>query len=195
MSVYGTGLGNFVQSAAAVPLPQYLAGFEGYINKVPVPLYYVSPNQVNVQIPYETAPGPATLIVGNPYENSNPYRFTVSAAGPGIFTFQDGSINPSRTATVGQTVTLFITGEGQVTPSVATGHTPTGNRIPQPRQTVTVTVGGTPAIVQAIGIPSWSVGVTQINFTIPSGVAGGVQPVVVTVGTASSPSANIAITQ
>jgi uncharacterized protein (TIGR03437 family) len=195
MSVYGTGLGNFVQSAAAVPLPQYLAGFEGYINNVPVPLYYVSPNQVNVQIPYETAPGPATLIVGNPYENSNPYRFTVSAAGPGIFTFQDGSINPSRTATVGQTVTLFITGEGQVTPSVATGHTPTGNRIPQPRQTVTVTVGGTPAIVQAIGIPSWSVGVTQINFTIPSGVAGGVEPVVVTVGTASSPSANITITQ
>jgi uncharacterized protein (TIGR03437 family) len=194
LSVYGTGLGDFAQSTAALPLPQYLAGFEALVNGVPAPLYYVSPNQVNIQIPYETQPGRATLTLGNPYENVD-YPFTVSAAGPGIFTFQDGSINPSRSGKTGDTVTLFITGEGQVTPSVATGHTPSGSRMPQPRQTVTVTVGGIPATVQAIGIPSWSVGVTQINFTIPSGVAAGVQPVVVTVGTTASPAANITITQ
>ena len=51
LSVYGAQLGNFPQSAAAIPLPQYLAGFEASINGVPAPLYYVSPNQVNVQIP------------------------------------------------------------------------------------------------------------------------------------------------
>jgi len=194
LSVYGTGLGNFAQSTAVIPLPQYLAGFEAWINNVPAPLYYVSPNQVNVQIPYETQPGRATLTLGNPYENVD-FPFTVGTAGPGIFTFQDGSINPSRSGRAGDTVTLFITGEGQVTPSVATGNTPTGSRMPQPRQTVTMTVGGVPATVQAIGIPSWSVGVTQINFTIPSGLAAGVQPVVVTVGTAASPAANITITQ
>jgi uncharacterized protein (TIGR03437 family) len=194
LSVYGTGMGNFAQSAAAIPLPQYLAGFEAYINNVPAPLYYVSPNQVNIQIPYETSTGRATLTLGNPYENVN-YRFTVTAAGPGIFTFPDGSINPSRAASTGQIVTLFITGEGQVTPSVSTGNTPQGSRIPQPRLPVTVTVGGIPATVQSIGIPNWSVGVTQINFTIPSGLTPGVQPVVVTVGTAASPAAKITVTQ
>src|SRR5205085_5868969 len=74
LSVYGAQLGNFPQSAAAIPLPQYLAGFEASINSVPAPLYYVSPNQVNVQIPYETQPGQATLVLGNPFENVT-YRF------------------------------------------------------------------------------------------------------------------------
>ena len=194
MSVYGTAMGNFAQSAAAVPLPQYLAGFEAFVNDVPAPLYFVSPNQVNIQIPYETSPGRATLNLGNPWENIN-YRFTVTAAAPGIFTFPDGSVNPSRAASGGQTVTMFITGEGQVTPAVTTGSTPSGSRMPQPRQPVTVTVGGLPATVQSIGIPSWSVGVTQVNFTVPAGLAPGVQQVIVTVGTAASPPANITINQ
>ena len=56
-----------------------------------------------------------------------------------------------------------------------------------------VTVG--PAGVPLVGIVSGLVGVTQINFTIPNGVPSGVQPVVVTVGTASSPPANINVTQ
>ena len=57
LSVYGTALGNFVQSAGTIPLPQYLAGFEASVNGVTAPLYYVSPGQVNIQIPYETQPG------------------------------------------------------------------------------------------------------------------------------------------
>ena len=126
MAIYGAGLGTFVQAAAAIPLPQYLAGFEAFINGYPCPLYYVSANQVNVQIPYEITPGPATLTVGNPWENVT-YGFTVSANAPGIFVFSDGSVNPSRTAARGQETFLYITGEGQVAPSLADGATPAGN--------------------------------------------------------------------
>ncbi len=90
LSIYGAALGTFVESAYTVPLPKYLAGFEAVINGVPAPIYYVSPNQVNVQIPYETQPGPATLEIGNPYTNIT-YNFQVSAAAPGIFTFSDGA--------------------------------------------------------------------------------------------------------
>jgi uncharacterized protein (TIGR03437 family) len=198
LSVYGTAMGNFAQSAAAIPLPQYLAGFEALINNVPAPLYYVSPNQVNIQIPYETQPGRATLTLGNPYQNVN-YTINVSQAGPGIFTFPDGGINPSRAATAGQTVTMFITGDGQVSPSLADGTTPApGTRLtslPKPKLPVTVTVGGTVATIAFIGIPSGLVGVTQINFTVPPGTPPGDQPVVVTVGTASTPAAKITITQ
>ena len=198
VSVYGTALGDFAQSAAAIPLPQYLAGFEAMVNNVPAPLYYVSPNQVNVQIPYETAPGAATLMLGNPYQNVN-YNFHVQAAAPGIFTLPDGSVNPSSTARVGDTVTMFITGEGPVRPSLATGATPSPrtpvSQLPQPRLPVMVTVGNAAATVQFIGIPSGLVGVTQINFTIPTGVSAGPQPVVVTVGAAASPPAKITIAQ
>jgi uncharacterized protein (TIGR03437 family) len=198
VSVYGTGMGSMAQSAATIPLPQFLAGFEAYVNNVPTPIWYVSPNQVNLQIPYETAPGSTTLTVGNPWENVN-YTISVAAAGPGIFTFpagaQAGFINPFPSAARGQTVTLFITGEGAVRPSVTTGSNPNPGTVPTPRQTVTVTVGGVAATTTYVGIPGWSVGVTQINYTIPTTAPTGVQPVVVTVGTAASLPAKINITQ
>jgi uncharacterized protein (TIGR03437 family) len=196
MSVYGTGLGNFAQSAAAIPLPQFLAGFNAYVNGVPAPIYYVSPNQVNIQIPYETRAGAATLDLGNPYENVS-YNFTVSNVGPGIFTLPDGSVNPSRSAARGQVATLFLTGEGQVRPSLATGTTPSPRtalaNLPKPQATVVVTVGGVPVTPDFIGIPWGLVGVTQVNFKIPDGVAPGVQDVVVTVGGVPSNSAKITV--
>jgi len=195
LSIYGAALGTFAQSTATIPLPQYLAGFEASINGITAPLYYVSPNQVNVQIPYATNPGRATLVVGNPYANLT-YKFEVSAAAPGIFTFQNGSINPFSSAAHGQAVTLFITGEGQVTPSLATGATPSAHaQSPKPVLPYSVTVGGVAAAIDFIGIPSGLVGVTQINYTVPSGVATGVQPVVVTVGGAASPAASLNVTQ
>jgi uncharacterized protein (TIGR03437 family) len=195
LSIYGAALGTFAQSTATIPLPQYLAGFEATINGVTAPLYYVSPNQVNVQIPYATNPGRATLVVGNPYATLT-YNFQVSAAAPGIFTFQNGSINPFSSAKHGQAVTLFITGEGQVTPSLATGTTPSPHaQSPKPLLPYSVTVGGVAATIDFIGIPSGLVGVTQINYTVPSNVSTGVQPVVVTVGGAASPAASLNVTQ
>ncbi len=196
VSVYGTGMGSMVQSAATIPLPMFLAGFEAYLNNVQVPLYYVSPTQVNFQIPYETPTGPNTLVIGNPYENSNPITITVAAAAPGIFTFQDGTINPFRSGKRGDTVTLYVTGAGAVSPSVATGDVPSNGQQPQPRlKPITVTVGGVAATTSYVGIPSWSVGVLQINYTIPATAPTGLEPVVVTVGTYSSPPANINVTQ
>jgi uncharacterized protein (TIGR03437 family) len=198
LSIYGTQLATLSQSAATIPLPPYLAGFEATINGVPAPLYYVSPGQVNVQIPYETQTGQATLVVGTPYQNAT-YTFQMSAAGPGIFTSSDGSISPSGSGKPGQTVTMFITGEGRVKPSLATGGTPSSRtplaQLPKPQLPVTVTVGGVSADIPFIGIVSGLVGVTQVNFTIPNSVPIGVQPVVVTVGAAASTPANLTVTQ
>jgi uncharacterized protein (TIGR03437 family) len=197
LSIYGTQLSTLTQSAATIPLPPYLAGFEATINGVPAPLYSVSPGQVNVQIPYETQTGQATLMVGTPYQNAT-YTFQVAAAAPGIFTSSDGSIT-SGSGQRGQTVTMFITGEGQVRPSVPTGGTPSSKtplaQLPKPRLAVTVTVGGVQADMPFIGIVNGMVGITQVNFTIPNSVPIGVQQVVVTVGTAASPPANITVTQ
>ncbi len=70
VSVYGTQFGGSVVSATATPLPWLLSGFEAAVNDVTALLYYVSPGQVNIQIPYETpARGECgQLIVGNPYD-------------------------------------------------------------------------------------------------------------------------------
>ena len=97
LSVYGTALGDFVQSAGTIPLPQYLAGFEASVNGVTAPLYYVSPGQVNIQIPYETQPGTTTLTVGNPYVNVD-YNLKIVPAAPGIFTTKGFTAAPFSNA-------------------------------------------------------------------------------------------------
>ncbi len=199
LSVYGTALGNFAQSAGAIPLPQYLAGFEASVNGVPTPLYYVSPNQVNLQIPYETQPGNASLVVGNPYVNSNNYNIIIVTSAPGIFMTNGFAAAPFSSAAAGQTSTLFITGDGQVSPALATGTSPSSGtplaQLPKPQLPVTVTVAGQAAAIKFVGIPSGLVGVTQINYQIPANTPPGVQPVVVTVGGVASPPANLTVTE
>jgi uncharacterized protein (TIGR03437 family) len=198
LSIYGAALGTFVESAYTLPLPQYLAGFSATINGVTAPIYYASPNQVNVQIPYETQPGRAQLVIWNPY-TSVTYNFQVAAAAPGIFTFADGTVNPYRTAKAGSEIAMYLTGSGAVTPAVATGAAPSPrSATPAPKLQVAITVGGIAVPASSVeynGIPTGLVGVNQINFTIPANVPPGMQPVVVTIGGIASPAANILITQ
>jgi uncharacterized protein (TIGR03437 family) len=197
LSVYGTALGNFAQSAGTIPLPLYLAGFEASVNGVTAPLYYVSPNQVNIQIPYEAQPGASILTVGNPYVNVN-YNLTIEPAAPGIFMTDGFTAAPFSSAARGQTVTLFITGEGQVSPALTDGATPPPGTppasLPKPKLPVTLTVGGQTAAIVLAAIPSGLVGVTQINYTVPMNAPLGVQPVVVTVGGVASPPAKLTVT-
>ena len=210
VSLYGTGMGSLVQSAAAAtlsPLPEYLGGVTIYVYNLSgsasylAPLYYVSPTQVNFQLPYELSPGPTEMQVFTSWNSDGlTLDFTVSTAAPGIFSYADTSTNPSPigsgSARVGDTVAIYVTGEGSLAPPMADGFAPSPNVVPVPQQKVSVTVGGVPVTnFPYLGIPSWSAGVLQINFAIPSGVATGKQPVVVTVGGAQSLPAAIAITQ
>jgi uncharacterized protein (TIGR03437 family) len=125
------------------------------------------------------------------------YPFTVAAAAPGIFAFR-GSLVPSASAAAGQTIVGFITGDGDVTPSLATGATATAtpllSQLPHSRQQLTVTVGGERALIAFNGIVPGLIGVTQINFTVPGDLGPGVQPVVVTAGGVSSAPVNLTVT-
>lgn len=200
MSVYGSLFSSApAQKAATIPLLNYMAGFQARINGLPAPLYYVSPTQVNLQIPYETAVGPATLVVTNGQDVAS-YSFQVAASAPGIFMDANGAAVPYPSGARGQVYVLFVTGEGQVLPALATGTTPAPataiSNLPAPRGAVTMTVGG--ATVQRIlfaGIPSGLAGVTQINFVIPADAPFGVQPLIVTVGGVPSPPVHFTVTQ
>lgn len=198
ISVYGRSLGDFAQLAGSIPLPQYLAGFQATVNGVIAPLYYVSPDQVNLQIPYQTQPGTATLTITNPYISAS-YSFAVVPAAPGIFMSNGFTAAPFSSASRGQTTTLFITGDGLVSPSLATGDAPAYGTVlsalPKPNLPVAVTVAGQNATIDFIGIPSGLVGVTQINYEVPPSTPLGVQQVVVSVGGVASQAANLTVTQ
>jgi len=202
VGVYGTGISNIVQQATIIPLPEYMGGIEAGVSYGPgleyfvqAPISYVSPNQVNVQIPYEVPYGPAQLSIGNPYNNVT-LNFTVQDTAPGIFSYSasgSGAASPigGVSASVGDSVSIYITGAGALNPAVADGASdPTA----APVAAVSLTVGGVPVATPSfIGEPDWAAGVLQITFTIPNGVGKGPQPVAVTVGSTKSLPANINI--
>jgi uncharacterized protein (TIGR03437 family) len=200
MSVWGASLASpgTAESASSVPLPVTIAGVAATVNGVAAPLYYVSPTQLNIQVPYQTAVGvPVTLAINNNGQVTT-RTLELAATSPGIFTDTTNTIVCGGCSAVrGQTTTLYMAGAGAVTPAIATGSapalsTPTGS-LPAPANT-TLTVGGAQASTSFIGIPYFLVGVVQINFLVPTGISTGPQPVVVNVNGTSSAAAILNIT-
>jgi uncharacterized protein (TIGR03437 family) len=200
LSVFGSQFASTPQSAGSVPLPKQLGGASATINGISAPLYFASPGQLNVQIPYELgASGTAVLRITNSAQQSVSSSFTLSSAAPGIFTDQTGATVPNTSASRGQFITLYVTGTGAVSPTVSTGAAPASGtaiaNLPKPVQTITVQVGGVQAPIQFAGIPVGLVGVTQINYQVPTTAPLGSQAVVVTVGGIASAPATLKVTQ
>jgi uncharacterized protein (TIGR03437 family) len=193
LTLFGSNFSPDVLAASSVPLPAQLDGVSATINNMIAPMWYVSPGQINLQVPYEIpANSTATLNLNNNGQTTS-VSFVVAAAAPGIFTDANGAPAGQASAERGDTATLFLTGAGAVSPIVADGAAP-GSITPQPVQSVTVTIGSVTATTRYVGIPPGLVGVTQINYVVPNNVPLGRQPVVVTVGTVSSPPAMLNVT-
>ena len=191
MAIFGTQLALTTKTATSVPLPVAMDNVSVTINGVVAPLYYISPTQLNVQVPYETpATGTVAVVVSDNGQTTSA-TIQMSAAAPGI-AGSGGALVPTATAPRGQAIALYLTGAGAVQPTVATGGVPSGTT-PVPVQNTVVTVGGTQVPTSYIGIPAWSVGVLQINFTIPTTAATGAQSVVVSVGGVASPAATLTV--
>jgi uncharacterized protein (TIGR03437 family) len=195
IAVYGSNLAASLQIAGVQPLPLTMAGASATVNGVSAPLWFVSPNQINLQIPYETAAGPAVLGIDNGGQVAS-FAFNVAPSAPGIFAY-NGSLVPYASAQQGQIIVAFITGDGDVTPSLASGASPPSGssllQLPKSRQALSLTVGGEPAAIVFNGIVPGLIGVTQVNFTVPADAKTGVQPVVVTVGGVASAPVNLTV--
>ncbi len=198
LTVFGSNLAPSTWSAATVPLPAQLAGVSATINGVTAPLYYVSPSQINLQIPYEALANSTVSLVINNNGQTSSSAFPVAATAPGIFTDRTGAVVPAKSATRGQVVTIFITGDGAVTPAIPTGSAPPAGtslaNLPAPAQSATVTIGGIKAAIQFIGIPPGLVGVTQVNFVVPAQASLGTQEISVIIGNVASVPASLVVT-
>jgi uncharacterized protein (TIGR03437 family) len=177
--------------------------------ELPAPLLFVSPSQINLQIPWEvsTGAGTVTAIVSVNGADSDPVQLPVGQASPGIFTVESGAghaiaINPdgslahaagaipganTRPARAGETLQLLVTGLGSTTPAGVTGDDSydAGGTFVR-RDTATparVRIGGVEATVVFSGLSPQFVGVYQINATVPAGVTpGNAVPLVIEIG-------------
>lgn len=189
MSITGTQLSNATQAASGA-LDNSLAGVSVTVNGWPAPVLYVSPSQINIQVPYETGAGQAVLGINN-NGNIGGYFFPVSASAPGMV-YQNGIA-----AKAGGYATVYLTGLGDVSPAIQSGISisagTAATALPKPLLPLSVTVGGAPAIVQFAGLIPGMVGIGQINFQVPPGTAAGPQLVVVTVNGVASPAQTITV--
>jgi uncharacterized protein (TIGR03437 family) len=202
MGVFGTDLISTASQARTIPLPYNMGGVSATVNGISAPVLGTFPaaNQINVQVPYEAGAGPAVLAINNNGQVSW-YPFQIAPAAPGIFGLWDTTFKPANSAAPGTTLVAYITGDGDVTPTLPTGEAPASgtavSRLPKSRLPLTVTVGGVQANVLFNGMTAGIVGATQINFTVPAGAPPGPQPVVVTVGGVPSQpvTLNVIVTQ
>lgn len=188
LSVFGSGLAEAPLASTASPLTYSLAGVSATVNGAAAPLLYVSPSQINIQIPYAVSAGPATLGINNNGRIAG-FAFQVAPASPGIY--------KTITAPPGGNVTLYVNGIGEISPNTKTGYftaaTTAPASAPRPVLPVSVTVGGIPAFIQYEGISAGLIGTMQMNLVVPASVSPGPQPVVITVGGFSSQPVTLAV--
>ncbi|HVW84516.1 MAG TPA: IPT/TIG domain-containing protein, partial [Bryobacteraceae bacterium] len=133
IAIFGSNLAAKMQSASA-PLPFALGGTSVTVNGVPAPILFVSPTQINVQVPASIAApdssiGAVPVVVTNSGGSSAPEIAGVTSTAPGFFSADgsgcgsaaalnirpDGtaSVNsPSNSAAPGDYIALFGTGFG-----------------------------------------------------------------------------------
>jgi uncharacterized protein (TIGR03437 family) len=153
---------------------------------------------LTVVVPYEVSGNPSTqLQISYQGQTSSAVTVAVAAAAPGIFTAdssgggqglignEDGTANaPGNAASVGSTVVVYATGEGQTIPVGVDGKPGDPATPPVPVQLVTATVGGLDApVIAAGGISGMVAGYLQVSVQIPSDVTvGDSVPIVLNIG-------------
>jgi uncharacterized protein (TIGR03437 family) len=209
MSIYGTNLSPITSDlngfTGITELASSMDGVTVTVAGVRAPIYFVSPGQINVQVPFEVAPGQQPVVVTTAGGASAAFTATVASVAPSIFVVDTSGtgavvknsdfslITADNKVKAGDAIVIFSTGLGQVTPAAITGvllKPPSGSL--NNTGTVTVTIGGQNAVViYSIASPSFA-GLYQTAVTVPSGVTGSVA-LVLTSGTTNSNSVNIAV--
>jgi uncharacterized protein (TIGR03437 family) len=191
VTIFGVGLSSGTQSAHSLPLSNTLGNVQVTVNGRPAPLDFVSPTQINLIIPFETVESFATFQVTNNKVPSNQVTVYTNLTAPGVFTNPTGIgpaavlhadyslVTAKHPATAGETLQLYMTGLGAVTPPVADGAGATSLSIAKEYpgsiavDILDQTGVDTNASVTFAGLAPGFPGLYQINFVVPSGLASG----------------------
>ena len=186
ISVFGERLSNGEQIATLVPLPGRLNTVEVRLGNLRLPLFFVSPGQINTQLPFDLPIGAVTLAVSNVDRPGASFRTAALAdQAPGIFSFTgDGrgqgtilvagtgllarpAIDPlSRPARRGEVVEILCTGLGRVNNPPPLGQPTPVTPLATTLVTPIVTIGGVRAEVLFSGLAPNYVGVYQVNARV-----------------------------
>lgn len=201
-TMMATDLAGSINTVTTPDLPTLLHGVSVTINGIPAPLIYVSPTQINAQVPFEVGAGPAILELIKDGVQGRPVPISITDTAPQIFLTtgthaaalnQDYSVNaPDNPATTGSVISVFWTGQGLVNNPVTTGAPATALFLNTAVASTTATIGGQPAAVLYSGLAPGYAGLAQANLQIPD-LPTGDYPLVLTAGSGTSNSATVSI--
>lgn len=206
ISIFGVDLS--LRTATARPgdlrqgrLPTSLGSVTVSIANQPAPLYFVSPGQINAQVPTALPVGQAEILINREGLLSNRVWVKVREEDPGLFMFVGrpvathldytlvgrGEVEGSTPARPGEFVVLFGTGMGATNPSFMQGVLPPiGAALVKPVQ---VLLRGQPLseeFVPYAGQAPGLAGVYQVNVLLPPDLAPGEAEVIVEIDGARS---------
>jgi len=216
MEIYGTNLANVASQTWASTdfngnaAPTALGATTVTIGGQSAFIDYVSPTQVNAQVPSNVAPGPQPVVVTTPGGTSTAFTVTVNATEPGllapaVFNLSGGQyvvalfpdnitfvLPPSVAAGVptararpGNTIIFYGVGFGPVTPNI-----PAGQIVSQSNQlsgAVQVLFNGTPGTVSFAGLTGGYLGLYQFNVVVPNVAAADTVPLTFTLNGTPAP--------
>lgn len=177
-SIFGTSLATAQVNAPSVPLPVSLGGTSVTIGGKAAPLVFVSPGQINAQVPYEVQPGQSIPVVVTVNGTASPVaNVTVIAAAPGIFQYgtkravvqnANYTINASENgAPADSYVVVYLTGAGDLDNPVPTGQAAGSTPLSRTRGAVTATINNVNAEVAFAGLTPNFIGLMQVNLKVP----------------------------
>lgn len=191
VSGYGADLANGTVLASTLPLPKTLAGTSVSIVDstgvtTPAPLFFVSPLQVNFQIPSGVALGSASITIASGDGTTSAGTVAIAVVAPGLFVANPAGLVAANVITVaaGGAQTLGSTSQvvnGAVVPLPVNLGPPaqqvflvlyaTGVAGRSSLANVSVSVGGLSLPVAYVG-PQGDAGLDQVNVQIPASLAG-----------------------
>jgi uncharacterized protein (TIGR03437 family) len=222
VSIFGLNLASATTTATGQPLPTDLVETSVTVNGAKAPLFFVSPGQIDLQIPSATSVCwgcssflTASFVVTTAAGSSALVEVPVSYDAPGIFAADgsgcgladalnvalDGSASqnsPSNSAAPGGSIALFGTGLGLAWSQPTDGLASSGQRL---ESGVNVILGylGAAAPLAAFNDPNYQglapalIAVDRIDFQIPPGTREGCSVPVFLLGQIASPTVTISI--
>jgi uncharacterized protein (TIGR03437 family) len=201
IALFGTGLSTGAMSMqGGQAFPTTLNGVSVTIDGYPCPIYYVQPTLLSVIVPYEVASnqtGLANIQVTNNGVKSNVVQMYLTDAMPGSFSQGENGIglaaarhaatgveiSKSSPAQGGETISLYVTGLGTVTPTIADGAlgpiTPLSYSDVYNAGNLQIFFNdydsgsvGNPGTIDYAGLVPEVAGLYQINVQVPTGVLG-----------------------
>jgi len=207
ISIFGSNLASAARPAPPIPyLPDELGGTSVKVGTFKARLLYVSPTQINAQVPVELTDQTTPVKVSVGGLETDAVTMKVLPYDPGLFTF-DGvpagpaaalkadytAVSSASPAQKGTVIMLFGTGFGPVSPSVGSGQ-PGKDSLNLTVQTPAVLFGDRPGKVLYSGLAPGLVGVYQVNVEVPADApTGDSVPIIVGIGGRGTNTAKISI--